>query len=216
MWSKKIIAREDTPIKPQGESFNLDVTHTKAVEALSRLDPEEIEACSLAPYRQNSFSLTFLNNLFRIAYPSGEITKEGGEPVSLYLSILLLHYLITADGRPLSGEWVSFRHLPGGNIYQGPFQKRALLPLTKSFGDRPAEFTRAAAALGGSPGSFRGVSAVIPVFPRVPLAFILWPGDDEFPATANILFDASAPSYLPTEDYAHLPALIIAALKNSL
>jgi hypothetical protein len=36
------------------------------------------------------------------------------------------------------------------------------------------------------------------------------------PASANILFDEAASHYLPTEDYAHLPAIVNGALKSKL
>lgn len=183
--------------------------------ALGKSNPEEVSARSQAPYAGGSFRLTFLNRIYRVSFPGGTVTAEDGEATaSLYQAILILHYLVTANGRPLTGEWVSFRHLPGGDIYREPFEKRAIIPFIKTFGSRPEEFTRAAAALGGSTGPFPGVNAVIPVFARVPLAFVLWPGDDEFPASANILFDGAAASYLPTEDYAHLPALVIGTLQR--
>jgi hypothetical protein len=36
--------------------------------------------------------------------------------------------------------------------------------------------------------------------PRVPITFILWEGDDEFPPSIKILFDPSITGYLPLED----------------
>jgi len=126
----------------------------------------------------------------------------------------MLHYLITADGKPLSGQWISFRHLPGGDIYMEPFRKRAINPFIEVFGKHPDSFRSSALALGGYPGPLKGINLIIPVLPKVPLSFTLWPGDREFPPSANILFDAHASSYLPTEDYAHLPGLAINAMKS--
>lgn len=94
-----------------------------------------------------------------------------------------------------------------------PFQQRAVNPFLKTFGHRPEAFQEAAAALGASSGSAGGVSMIIPVMPRVPLCFTLWPGDDELPPSASILFDAQAASYLHTEDYAHLPAIVTGEMK---
>jgi hypothetical protein len=40
--------------------------------------------------------------------------------------------------------------------------------------------------------------------PRVPLAVCLWPGDEEVPAQAAILFDSNAGRHLPTDGLALL------------
>ncbi len=36
-------------------------------------------------------------------------------------------------------------------------------------------------------------------FPRVPIVIILWEGDEEFPARADILFDSTCSVHLPTD-----------------
>ncbi|RPI58153.1 MAG: DUF3786 domain-containing protein, partial [Chloroflexi bacterium] len=43
--------------------------------------------------------------------------------------ILLLHYLLTADGTATADRWIAFRNLPGGLGYDAAFQARANLRL---------------------------------------------------------------------------------------
>ncbi len=185
---------------------------------LATLEPAEAAARAGVSFdaAARCFKLPFLNETYTVQFPGGQITGAGGAAASLYLSIIMLHYLVTADGSPVAGHWVTFRHLPGGAIYMDPFQRRAVAPFLKAFSGDPESFTRGASALGGHRASGSGVGMVIPALPRVPLQFILWPGDEELPASANILFDASAASYLPTEDCAHLPAVVIGAMQKVL
>ncbi len=198
--------------------MNLEHTRRQAAERLAARDPEEVaEYCQIRfNHRRQCFALNFLNQEYRITFPQGKVYSSHEPEAPVYLSIIMLHYLVNADGKPLSGEWISFRHLPGGDIYMEPFRKRAIDPFVKVFGHQPRLFRSSALALGGYPGPLTGINLIIPVLPRVPISFTLWPGDQEFPPSANILFDGSASSYLPTEDYAHLPGLAVSAMKSFL
>ena len=126
------------------------------------------------------------------------------EPESLYL--LLAHYSV-AEPVESAGKLVVFRDLPGGYAYENAFVERAILPVGRVFSDRIKDFVAAAEALGGVKRQYGDVSVEIPALPRVPLTYVLWRGDEEFESSANILFDASAGSYLPTEDLAVLGEL---------
>ncbi len=198
--------------------MNLDVTQAEAVKSFSGLDPALTAERAGADFDSESRTiiLPFVDQEYSVEHPSGRITDQNGKPASQYLAIIILHYLATADGTPLTGRWIAYRHLPGGDIYIEPFKKRAVNPFLKTFGDRPEQFRRAAAAIGGFETSMSGISMVIPVLPRVPICFVLWPGDEEISGSANILFDEAAPSYLPTEDYAHLPAILNGMMKKQL
>lgn len=198
--------------------YNLEETLRQAAERFSNVNPAEAAqnagACYIAG--EKAIRVTFMGDDYRVQHPDGRVTGPGGEDTSLYLAIIILHYLVTATGTPLTGRWIAFRHLPGGDIYIEPFQNRAIKPFLKNFGDNPEEFKKAALALGGSEIKQSGMSMVIYVLPRVPICFTIWPGDDELPASATILFDEAAPSYLPTEDYAHIPAIVNGAMKGRL
>ncbi len=198
--------------------LNLEETLKQAKDKFARLGPADTADKSGAKWlpEENALLITMLGAEYRVTHPDGQVWAADGEEASLYLAIIILHYLLTADGTPLTGRWIAYRHLPGGDIYIDPFNKRAIIPFLKTFGEKPEDFARAAAALGGSEQKTRGISMVITVLPRVPICFTIWPGDEEMPASANILFDEAASHYLPTEDYAHLPAIVNGALKSKL
>ena len=198
--------------------FNLEETLKQAKEKFTRLDPAETAGKSGAKWlpEDKALLISMIGEEYRVACPDGQVWTAGREEASIYLAIIILHYLLTADGTSLTGRWIAYRHLPGGDIYIDPFNKRAITPFLKTFGERPEDFIRAAATLGGIEQKMSGISMVITVLPRVPICFTIWPGDEEMPASANILFDEAAPHYLPTEDYAHLPAIVNGALKSKL
>ncbi len=198
--------------------FNLEETLRQAVGKFIPLNPLEISKNAAVDLdeSENIIWVPFVEDRYKVSCDNGKVSTEKGDDASTYLAIIILHYLTTADGTELTGEWIAYRHLPGGDIYIEPFQKRAVVPFLKTFGNRPEEFAKAAAAIGGKNFSGSGISMVIPVLPRVPMCFTIWPGDEEIPSSANILFDRAAPSYLPTEDYAHLPALVNGIMKAKL
>jgi hypothetical protein len=132
-------------------------------------------------------------------------------PAHPAVAVLLLHYLMRADGTPLVGEWAGFRDLPDGLFYAPSFSARAERPLAEEFapaGDEAgvalARFRAAADSLRGRPLDAGDAGYAFAALPRVPLAVLLWPGDDELAAEARVVFDASAGHYLPAEDLAGL------------
>lgn len=142
--------------------------------------------------------ISYLGRPCRVSYPEGKIQVSGWPELPHEEQILILQYLAWASGLPQRERWLSFLELPGGPHHFAPFQVEAIFPLAKAFGDKPDVFLAAAFSLGGMKAELGHAGVVLPVLPRLPLAFMIWTGDEEFPASANILFDASAETYLPT------------------
>ncbi|MBI2864123.1 MAG: DUF3786 domain-containing protein [Chloroflexi bacterium] len=153
----------------------------------------------------------------------GDQTHPGGssplpvstefKPVSLWLQIVVLHYLITANGAPIADQWITFRELPGGYIYEKAFAGRAVEPLERAFGRDLPGFKRAGESLGGVKMDRTGDAAHwFMAFPRVRLGCILFLADEEMPASINILFDKAASDYLATEDLSAVGGYLSAAL----
>lgn len=198
--------------------INLNPAHDKAREEFAALVPEEAARKAAVEYNPDHgiFTVPFLNVRYRVSFPDGEIsTEEGNQEVSLTDRVCILHYLTHASDCLLTGRNITFKELPNGSIYVGPFNNRAVRPLVSIFGSQPEMLLKAAEKLGGNRVEGMGDWAVtVKVFPKVPITFVLWEGDDEFPPSGNILYDSSAPLHLETEDYALLPGLAIFRMKK--
>src|SRR3972149_9947277 len=187
----------------------------KARGELPKHSPYVLGAKSGCDFREGEFLLPFFHRRYRISFPKGEAREEGGGEPAIWLRILFLHYLLTADGTPVAGTWIAYRHLPGAELFEGRFVSLAVGSLVRAFGQDLEGFHRAALALGGTPMSRLGDAAYyFMAFPHLPMAAILYRGDEEGPGSANILFDASAPHYLPTEDLSVLGGYLVSALKS--
>lgn len=192
--------------------MNLDVTYQFAVKKFALRKSAEICSNSGSEYdaETNNIIAEYLGEKYFVSYPDGVVDfadKEG--EVSLPVKILILHYLATANGTPLQNKWISFKELPDGAIYNEPFTRRAIKPMLSMFADRQNKFVELAKTLGGRVQNIGDTSVTIDIFPRVSVTYVIWSGDEEFAASGNVLFDASAPNYLPTEDYAVISGMII-------
>ena len=129
------------------------------------------------------------------------------EACSVFDQGMLLYYLHTADGIELADRWISFRELPDGAFYNQAFQGYSGDKLARTFGDDPQDFDRAAHACDGWQLTALAphAHAFLPL-PRLRLAAALWPGDEDFPARASVLFDAAAHHYMITDGLALLGA----------
>ncbi len=128
---------------------------------------------------------------------------DDGPEIPLAEQALILHYLVNADGTPVTGKWITYREVEAGEFYWSAFVKRAKDPLVGFFGHQPELLTELASLVGAEgPGETGDVSVIVRAFPHVPIMLVLWAGDEEFPPDGNLLFDESIGHYLSTEDIA--------------
>ena len=145
--------------------------------------------------------IEYLNQSYLISLPDIEISlRNSEETVPIEDKILMLHYLISAKGTPLSNRMITYKELPEGANYFPNFAQRVIKPLIGHFGKEPHRLIDVAGKLGGSSADYGDAAVTINVFSRVPITFVLWRGDDEFAPRGSIMFDSTIPDYLSTED----------------
>ncbi|MGB9904070.1 MAG: DUF3786 domain-containing protein [Desulfotomaculales bacterium] len=173
--------------------------YTEAVKKLQTLSPEDVVLRSGAICRKKEgfFLIRYFAREYTVSL-AGRVTGPDGSEPPFNDRALIVQYLCSASGLPPRGRWLSFLELPEGSHHYAPFQTDATIPLARRFGRDREGFSGAARFLGGTPLPLGDAGFSIPAFPRLPLAVILWEGDEEFEAKTNILFDAAAPASLST------------------
>jgi hypothetical protein len=173
-------------------------THEIYWESLAHAKPDEVGRRTGAAFssERKGYVLPVLNQRYlvipgekKILCLRGDFCEEEKLRDNFYLMVLL--YLLNArEGEP-TRTWISEKELKGGTtFFRGPHALRTG-ELKDAFGQNPEGFLRAGARLGGVELLFGDKAFALTVFPKVPLGYILWRQDSEFPAGVNVLFDAT-------------------------
>ncbi len=192
----------------------------EAREKLLQIDPAEVAADSgvlWVPDDSSRFEISFFGQPYTVSWPDLLVSKPDGQVCSNLDQAFLLEYLLIADGAPLADAWVSLGGLPNGSFYEQAYQGYSGNLLARAFRGRPADLRRAAESIGGEALTLGDLAFRYLALPRIPLALVYWSGGDEFPDSAQVLFDRSASHYHHLEMLAHLGSLlcqkVIAAAK---
>ena len=178
-------------------------------EELITLDPAEVCRRSLGTYdpEEEAYRIPLLHQEYTIHPFRRSITRETDPAARSHRSgdilfdeaLVLIIYLLRAREIPLAGKQQTEKDLPGGEtFFRGPHEL-ARRPILKHFGRNPEAFHGAAASLGGQRLDFGDAAFRFQALPRVPLDYILWAEDDEFPARLTIAFDPTVSDHLPLD-----------------
>ncbi|MCO6450489.1 MAG: DUF3786 domain-containing protein [Caldilineales bacterium] len=137
-----------------------------------------------------------------------------GRPLDPLAQALLLYYFHDADGTPPAGQWISFSELPDGTFYAQAFQGYTGQELLAVFDDDIDAFRRAAMGCNGQAVGFADAAFAFAALPLVPVLAACWQGDEDFPSSYRILFDASASYHLSTEGCAILGSVLTRRLAH--
>ena len=108
------------PAQNSYDGYDLEPAYKLARQQLAKIeDTEQLCLKSGAKYlitgSQQEIAIEYLNRLYRITTPNIEILlTDSGEEVPIKDRVLILHYLLSAKGTPITNKLIAFKELPGG------------------------------------------------------------------------------------------------------
>ncbi|MCG6551768.1 MAG: DUF3786 domain-containing protein [Candidatus Magnetominusculus sp. LBB02] len=209
---------EDTLGRLEGSVTKLDVTEAmfdKLKEETGRLDLRKAAAATGALEGGDGITIKCLGRDYIVRYDG---SVDSGAAVSLWIKILLLIYIKTAEHSELSNDWVSFDRLRMGIVKIGAFKKECESPLTEMFIKDYAASVAALRALGAEEveGQPSNAAWKLYLLPKIPILILYWQSDEEFQPEIKVLFDSTAEKYLDIESLVFLLRELSITLGDSL
>ena len=121
------------------------------------------------------------------------------EDLQPFFTLIVLFYLAEAKEMRLTHKWISEKDLKGGpTFFRGPHRLQ-VEELEARYGSDPDAFLNAGKRLDGGEIFYGDKGFALEVLPRIPLAYLLWKGDEEFPPKISLLFDSTIDSQFPLD-----------------
>jgi len=184
-------------------------------------DPKEISARCGVVYdeEQKVFSIKLLGVTYTATHPDFIVTAEKDAEYTPLCSwaaarILILRYLVEGRLTDSNGEFLTYRDMPWGEVYNTNFQGRCITRLAYGFGRKLEAFKKAAAKIGGVEIPGADAACQVEFMPGLTIKLMLWAPDDEFPPSSQILFSRSFIDAFTAEDRAVVGDVLIDTLKH--
>ncbi|NVM22175.1 MAG: DUF3786 domain-containing protein [Desulfobacterales bacterium] len=191
--------------KPPGKTPSGDIVKAPAEywEELNGRDLDTICDNALAgTYPPDGILLPFLGGDLLVDIKHRRVSRlKNGRRESIedsLLELLCLVYLLNVGPEPLSQDMIGVHDLKDAHFFQGPHELK-VRPLLERYGNDLDGFKMAAERLGGRALNLADAAYKISPFPKAPVYYLLWKGDQEFEPRLAILFDRSIEHHLSAD-----------------
>jgi len=193
------------------------VTYERALQQawirLGSMNIYEVATNSMSSIIGEDLKVQFMGEDYLVRTGIRKIECQKGDAVP-FISVLILHYLTGCDPGQPTGRLITFREIPGGDVYYPAFKKRAIDRLADVLGNDTSLLLKAGNRMKAAPRPYGDASIGIDVFPKLPVTVVMWKGDEEIPGSVNILFDETAPDILPMEDLSVIGNMVSSRIRN--
>lgn len=204
----------------KGSNQKEDVPFFHYLGIYKTLEPLTIARRCALPFdpAASVFALRFMGTDYRVAFPDFELQDPQGKPVSQRAEqILLLHYLCEGTYVEPQGKQRSYQEIPWGEVYYQNFKGRCITRLAYTFGKDLPGFRRVmeeTPTLHAEPLTQGDAGYRFEFMSGLHISFLVWAEDEEFPPSAQILFDDNVAFAFTAEDIAYAGEVIIKRLKE--
>lgn len=193
--------RESPPVNREPALSSIEIP-AEYWDQLEKRDFAEIRELALAMHHPRGLMIRFLNQDILIDVENRLVQRlsDDGAGISAdsLTALLVLVYLLNVSPGLIKNRMISVEELRHAQFFKGPHEIRTGRLLAK-YGDDPESFSRAAENLGGVRIDLADRAYRLNPLPKIPLYYLLWLSDAEFPPRLSILFDKSIDSHLPAD-----------------
>ena len=178
-------------------------------------DPAEMAVRCALPWDEETktIAMTLLGEPFTVSHP--DFTVAGPRALSNPERILFLRYLLDGAYAMPSGEYLTYREFPWGEVYLQQFTGRCIKRFAFSYGFKPDLLRQVMERMGARPVPQSDQGWEITLMRGLTIRFLLWLGDEEFSPNAQILFSDNFRSAFTAEDMANIGDIVITRLKKA-
>lgn len=175
------------------------------------IDHEDVARRLLLKIDDKHITIPYFGRTVKVFRETGDMFYEDGGEMDVEDKLLIMHHFyFSKPSAFLAGEMVPFREIHEAAHFEPAYEKETLLPSAEYFAGKPELFLQRAKELGGRIEKFGDASVTLSATPTIPLTYIFWDGDEEFPASMNILFDKNITQFIHAES---VPAIAGAGAK---
>ncbi|MDY3917631.1 MAG: DUF3786 domain-containing protein [Candidatus Limivivens sp.] len=191
--------------------------------AYQQLDPVEAANRVGVPYNPDTkeFTIRMMQKEFLVSWPDCKVRKAdpadtgyGAAEDTVAAKIMIIRLLTRGVPAVHTGNFLTYRDVPWGEVYYRQFNGRCKMRLAFSYGNRLDQFRAACEKIGARKLDNGDASYEFEFLNGYYVRFILWEGDDEFPPSSQILFSDNFPLSFEAEDLAVVGDISIGTLKK--
>lgn len=196
---------------------NYEILVEEARRQFSSMDMVEVlNRTGIVP-QDGYFRIRLLGRGYAVSAEDGTVTRDDGEPSGTTVPMILYDLLgYSEKGACPSGEYTQVQNLARvvstvKYAGQGMHDRNA-----QGMDGKDEQLKAACEKLGGTPWGKGDVSYMIPLTGDLKFVFSFWNSDDEFPASASVLFDKNSLQYMHYETLWYCLGHIFSRIKEEM